>query len=190
MPSYRLCTADGVLQLTEGLAARLVEVLEARVGVDDGRKDLFCNPRDNATQVIIVNVRTLQNAIPFHFSTNFFHEGGTKATHHHRERLPRASLSIREDSTVVPIHNVFNRIISLQTLHRFTKGAHIPATILSPRISHITRNSPDTQIKDTHSLTPYSKISTCCVPIGNTRSYVNPSFSGPLASCADLRWAV
>ena len=31
MPSYRLCTSDGVLQLTEGLAARLVEVLEARV---------------------------------------------------------------------------------------------------------------------------------------------------------------
>ncbi|KAI1786927.1 hypothetical protein LXA43DRAFT_975521 [Ganoderma leucocontextum] len=31
MPSYRLCTADGVLQLTEGLATRLVEVLKARV---------------------------------------------------------------------------------------------------------------------------------------------------------------
>ena len=31
MPSYRLCTSDGVLQLTEGLAARLVEVLEAQV---------------------------------------------------------------------------------------------------------------------------------------------------------------
>ncbi|KAI0827361.1 hypothetical protein BC628DRAFT_1318519 [Trametes gibbosa] len=28
MPSYRLCTSDGVLQLTEGLAARLVEVLQ------------------------------------------------------------------------------------------------------------------------------------------------------------------
>ncbi|KAI9060087.1 hypothetical protein FKP32DRAFT_1578824 [Trametes sanguinea] len=31
MPSYRLCTGDGVLQLTEGLAQRLVEVLQARV---------------------------------------------------------------------------------------------------------------------------------------------------------------
>ncbi|CDO77436.1 hypothetical protein BN946_scf184857.g43 [Trametes cinnabarina] len=31
MPSYRLCTADGVLQLTEGLAQRLVEVLQAKV---------------------------------------------------------------------------------------------------------------------------------------------------------------
>ncbi|KAI0752739.1 hypothetical protein C8Q80DRAFT_472435 [Daedaleopsis nitida] len=31
MPSYRLCTSDGVLQLTEGLAARLIEVLETRV---------------------------------------------------------------------------------------------------------------------------------------------------------------
>ena len=31
MPSYRLCTADGVVQLTEGLAARLVELLEVRV---------------------------------------------------------------------------------------------------------------------------------------------------------------
>lgn len=30
MPSYRLCTADGVLQLTDGLAARLVELLETR----------------------------------------------------------------------------------------------------------------------------------------------------------------
>ncbi|KZT04959.1 uncharacterized protein LAESUDRAFT_813833 [Laetiporus sulphureus 93-53] len=30
MPSYRLCTSDGVLQLTEGLAQRLREVLEAR----------------------------------------------------------------------------------------------------------------------------------------------------------------
>ncbi|TFK79563.1 hypothetical protein K466DRAFT_606054 [Polyporus arcularius HHB13444] len=31
MPSYRLATSDGVLQLTEGLAARLTEILEARV---------------------------------------------------------------------------------------------------------------------------------------------------------------
>ncbi len=31
MPSYRLCTSDGVVQLTEGLAARLLEVLETRV---------------------------------------------------------------------------------------------------------------------------------------------------------------
>ncbi|KAI0634286.1 hypothetical protein C8Q77DRAFT_1055182 [Trametes polyzona] len=31
MPSYRLCTSDGVLQLTEGLAARLVEVLRKKV---------------------------------------------------------------------------------------------------------------------------------------------------------------
>ncbi len=31
MPSYRLATSDGVLQLTEGLAARLAEILEARV---------------------------------------------------------------------------------------------------------------------------------------------------------------
>ncbi|PIL29099.1 hypothetical protein GSI_09147 [Ganoderma sinense ZZ0214-1] len=31
MPSYRLCTADGVVQLTEGLATRLIEVLKARV---------------------------------------------------------------------------------------------------------------------------------------------------------------
>ncbi|KAM5533009.1 hypothetical protein V8D89_013351 [Ganoderma adspersum] len=31
MPSYRLCTADGVLQLTDGLATRLVEILKARV---------------------------------------------------------------------------------------------------------------------------------------------------------------
>ena len=31
MPSYRLCTADGVLQLTDGLATRLVEVLKSRV---------------------------------------------------------------------------------------------------------------------------------------------------------------
>ncbi|KAI0698968.1 hypothetical protein C8T65DRAFT_793918 [Cerioporus squamosus] len=31
MPSYRIATSDGVLQLTEGLAARLTEVLEARV---------------------------------------------------------------------------------------------------------------------------------------------------------------
>ncbi|RPD61644.1 hypothetical protein L226DRAFT_461226 [Lentinus tigrinus ALCF2SS1-7] len=31
MPSYRLCTSDGVLQLTEGLAARLMEILQARV---------------------------------------------------------------------------------------------------------------------------------------------------------------
>ncbi|OSD01041.1 hypothetical protein PYCCODRAFT_1436823 [Trametes coccinea BRFM310] len=31
MPSYRVCTGDGVLQLTEGLAQRLVEVLQARV---------------------------------------------------------------------------------------------------------------------------------------------------------------
>ncbi|KAH9947809.1 hypothetical protein B0H21DRAFT_691362 [Amylocystis lapponica] len=30
MPSYRLCTADGVLQLTDGLAQRLREVLAAR----------------------------------------------------------------------------------------------------------------------------------------------------------------
>lgn len=30
MPSYRLCTADGVLQLTEGLAERLNEILQAR----------------------------------------------------------------------------------------------------------------------------------------------------------------
>ena len=84
----------------------LDEVLEARVRVDDGREDLFCNPRDNATQVIIVNVRTLQNAIPFHFSTTFFHEGSAKATHHHRERLPRPSLSIRKNRTVVAIHDV------------------------------------------------------------------------------------
>ncbi|KAI0649914.1 hypothetical protein C8Q79DRAFT_901051 [Trametes meyenii] len=31
MPAYRLCTSDGVLQLTEGLALRLVEVLRAKV---------------------------------------------------------------------------------------------------------------------------------------------------------------
>ena len=31
MPSYRLCTSDGVLQLTEGLAKRLVELLQAKV---------------------------------------------------------------------------------------------------------------------------------------------------------------
>ncbi|KZT65192.1 hypothetical protein DAEQUDRAFT_731711 [Daedalea quercina L-15889] len=30
MPSYRLCTADGLTQLTEGLAARLKEILEER----------------------------------------------------------------------------------------------------------------------------------------------------------------
>ncbi|KAI0772883.1 hypothetical protein BD413DRAFT_36346 [Trametes elegans] len=32
MPSYRLCTSDGVVQLTEGLAQRLLEVVKARVG--------------------------------------------------------------------------------------------------------------------------------------------------------------
>lgn len=31
MPSYRLCTADGVTKLTDGLAQRLREVLERRV---------------------------------------------------------------------------------------------------------------------------------------------------------------
>ena len=31
MPSYRLCTADGILQLTDGLAARLKEILEEKV---------------------------------------------------------------------------------------------------------------------------------------------------------------
>ncbi|KAI0672292.1 hypothetical protein C8Q78DRAFT_740552 [Trametes maxima] len=31
MPAYRLCTSDGVLQLTEGLAQRLVEMLRAKV---------------------------------------------------------------------------------------------------------------------------------------------------------------
>ena len=31
MPSYRLCTSDGVVQLTEGLAGRLMEMLETRV---------------------------------------------------------------------------------------------------------------------------------------------------------------
>ncbi|EMD36987.1 hypothetical protein CERSUDRAFT_95256 [Gelatoporia subvermispora B] len=36
MPSYRLCTADGVLQLTEGLARRLKEILEVRVA-EEGR---------------------------------------------------------------------------------------------------------------------------------------------------------
>lgn len=33
--------------------------------------------------------------------------------------------------------------------------------------------------QDAHSLTPYSKISVCLVPIGKTLSKVNPSFSGP-----------
>ena len=28
MPSYRTCTADGPIKLTEGLAARLVQVLQ------------------------------------------------------------------------------------------------------------------------------------------------------------------
>ncbi|EPT03188.1 hypothetical protein FOMPIDRAFT_1116841 [Fomitopsis schrenkii] len=32
MPSYRFCTADGILQLTDGLAARLKEVLEQKAG--------------------------------------------------------------------------------------------------------------------------------------------------------------
>lgn len=31
MPSYRICTADGVTHLTEGLAAKLKEVLEREV---------------------------------------------------------------------------------------------------------------------------------------------------------------
>lgn len=35
MPSYRLCTSDGVLQLTEGLAKRLLEVLEDRVKMEE-----------------------------------------------------------------------------------------------------------------------------------------------------------
>ena len=30
MPSYRICTADGVLKLTEGLFERLKQVLEER----------------------------------------------------------------------------------------------------------------------------------------------------------------
>ncbi|KAL6309459.1 hypothetical protein BKA93DRAFT_814867 [Sparassis latifolia] len=30
MPSYRLCTSDGIVQLTEGIAQRLRELLEAR----------------------------------------------------------------------------------------------------------------------------------------------------------------
>lgn len=30
MPAYRLCTSDGVLQLTEGLAGKLHQVLEER----------------------------------------------------------------------------------------------------------------------------------------------------------------
>ncbi|KAH9854568.1 hypothetical protein C2E23DRAFT_725907 [Lenzites betulinus] len=34
MPSYRMCTSDGVLQLTEGLAARLIEVLRERIQED------------------------------------------------------------------------------------------------------------------------------------------------------------
>ncbi|OCH94570.1 hypothetical protein OBBRIDRAFT_789045 [Obba rivulosa] len=37
MPSYRLCTSDGVLQLTEGLAQRLKEILEARAA-EEGRR--------------------------------------------------------------------------------------------------------------------------------------------------------
>ena len=32
MPSYRLCTADGIMQLTDGLAARLKDILEQKAG--------------------------------------------------------------------------------------------------------------------------------------------------------------
>lgn len=35
MPSYRLCTSDGVMQLTEGLFARLKETLETRTREED-----------------------------------------------------------------------------------------------------------------------------------------------------------
>jgi hypothetical protein len=31
MPAYRLCTADGVTQLTDGLAAKLRTMLENRI---------------------------------------------------------------------------------------------------------------------------------------------------------------
>ena len=31
MPAYRLCTSDGVVQLTEGLASKLRQILERRV---------------------------------------------------------------------------------------------------------------------------------------------------------------
>ena len=34
MPSYRVCTADGIVQLTEGLMKRLIEVLERRVAAE------------------------------------------------------------------------------------------------------------------------------------------------------------
>ncbi|KDQ56907.1 hypothetical protein JAAARDRAFT_158152 [Jaapia argillacea MUCL 33604] len=37
MPSYRLCTADGVTQLTEGLANKLKAVLEERVATERAR---------------------------------------------------------------------------------------------------------------------------------------------------------
>ncbi|PCH37399.1 hypothetical protein WOLCODRAFT_84520 [Wolfiporia cocos MD-104 SS10] len=37
MPSYRFCTSDGVIQLTEGLAQRLREVLEARAAEEDSQ---------------------------------------------------------------------------------------------------------------------------------------------------------
>ncbi|KZP29234.1 hypothetical protein FIBSPDRAFT_851600 [Athelia psychrophila] len=36
MPSYRICTADGVTQLTEGLTAKLKEVLERRAREESG----------------------------------------------------------------------------------------------------------------------------------------------------------
>lgn len=34
MPAYRLCTADGVTQLTNGLAVKLRAVLERRAAIE------------------------------------------------------------------------------------------------------------------------------------------------------------
>ena len=45
-------------------------------------------------------------------------------------------------------------------------------------------------LQGTHSFTPYSKISSCFVPMGKTRSKVKPSFSGPDEVCADLTTTV
>ena len=98
----------------------LDKVLKAWVRVNDGGEDLFCNSRNNATQVVVVDIRTLHKGNSFHLSMNFFHEGTQKPRTIIVNVFPEPVCPYAKTVPLYPSMTSSNAR-SAQTLHCFTK---------------------------------------------------------------------
>ena len=74
-----------------------------RLALDDGLEDVFCDARDDALELVRVDIGTLDGReLPW--------QRQGRRMDHHGECLSTACLAVREDSAVVAVEDIWGKV--------------------------------------------------------------------------------